>query len=116
MLTWLFVIQAAAGAVLCALLARRKGRDVSGWFLVGIVFGLLAVILIALLPRLKTVVHPRLQKILNGETEPVNDPTRCSCCGRQLTLILTTRYGWSWRGDLLLCGNCLGGYDTLVRS
>jgi hypothetical protein len=42
-----------AFAFLCAFLASTKGRNVVGWFIIGFIFNVLALILLAILPDLK---------------------------------------------------------------
>lgn len=42
-------------AVVCAIIGSSKGRTGFGWFLLGLVFGIFALILVACLPSLKPV-------------------------------------------------------------
>lgn len=42
-------------AVVCAIIASAKGRTGFGWFLLGLVFGIFALVLVACLPSLKPV-------------------------------------------------------------
>lgn len=42
-----------AFAVACAIIASSKGRSGFGWFIIGLPFGLLALIVVAVMPSLK---------------------------------------------------------------
>lgn len=47
-----YLIFAFVGAILCALLASSRGRSVAGWAILGALFPLIALLILALLPSL----------------------------------------------------------------
>lgn len=40
-------------AIVCACIANSKDRSTIGWFILGFIFGIIALIIVALLPSLK---------------------------------------------------------------
>lgn len=48
LLFWLFIYGLA-----CSLIANNKNRNVYAWFVLGVLFSLFAVIIVALLPKLE---------------------------------------------------------------
>jgi hypothetical protein len=47
---WIFWI---FWTVLCGIIANNKNRNVIGWVLIGLIFGIFAVIILALLPKIE---------------------------------------------------------------
>lgn len=52
-----------ACAVACALISRAKGRSVGGWFVLGLLFALIALMIVLLLPSTKPRCPHRAERI-----------------------------------------------------
>lgn len=68
--------------VVSAVIASNKGRNVAGWFALGMLFGLIAIIIVAAIPSLtvdgKTKRCPHCAELVKTEA------TVCRHCGRDL--------------------------------
>ena len=53
LLTAIYIILGILFGFTCMNMAKSKGRDGAGWFLIGFFFGLLGVILIVVMPEIK---------------------------------------------------------------
>ena len=47
LLVWLFM------GIVCSIIAQNKNRNAVAWFILGVLFSLFAVIIVALLPKLE---------------------------------------------------------------
>lgn len=76
-------------AVVAAVVAHSRGRNGAGWFFIGCVLGIFAVILVALLPSLK-----EAPVIVGGEVATAKTHVRCPWCKGVV------------RNDAVICMHC----------
>jgi hypothetical protein len=78
----LYVIVACFSGVISARIAENKGRSVVGWFMLGLLFSLFAVLLVAVSPAIEdsgvTQKCPQCAEIVKWEA------VKCRYCGTQL--------------------------------
>jgi hypothetical protein len=77
---WLFF------AVLTPIVATAKGRSGVGWFLLGLVFGLLALIVVVVLPSLKPPEQPvkPIRTTVDPEPDSSTGLKRCPNCAEEI--------------------------------
>ncbi len=90
--------------ILCAVIAGSKGRSAFGWFILGALFGILALIAIACMPSLKRAPTASFRRSSSGPinvTDPV-DLKKCPACAEIV------------RREATICRFCGNRFDALM--
>ena len=99
MLIAILIIQGIICGFFCHFIAREKGRNPKAWFVLGLLFGIIALITLAAIPSVSTT----KATIANVSYDEIQTPQfTCEECGKS---------EFEWDGFEYSCKNC--GWKTL---
>lgn len=80
--------------VICGFLAQSKHRSITGWVILGIIFGVFAVIVLLILPNANPATSGNLRKCPFCAEFVQWEAIVCRHCGRDLPVIDVPRWEW----------------------